>query len=107
MGKIWLSVKFWALTNVVLKVFDVLSTWYVVTQNNISLEGNPLMRNAMSFYGLEPTLAMAFAAHLLIVYLWYRKRANNYKSALKLLIFTAVLLLVVCINNGIVMLLLL
>jgi hypothetical protein len=100
---------------------DALTTWMVLGVEGLDREANPIMRDAIAFYGLEPVLVMRVVVGVLLVWLlarvslrgyvffrmprehprrwlrrgdrWYRARARSY--AVMLVVATAVTWLVV------------
>lgn len=100
---------------------DALTTWVVLDVGGLHREANPVMREAIAFYGLEPVLAMRVVVGVLLVWLlarvslrgyiffrlprehsrrwlrrgdrWYRARARSY--AVMLVVATAVTWLIV------------
>lgn len=57
---------------------DALTTWLVLDADGMTREANPLMREAMAFYGLEPVLVMRVAVGMLLVWLLARVSLRGY-----------------------------
>lgn len=57
---------------------DALTTWFVLGIEGMAREANPVMRDAMAFYGLEPVLAMRVAVGVLLVWLLARVSLRGY-----------------------------
>lgn len=57
---------------------DALTTWFVLGADGMAREANPIMRDAMVFYGLEPVLVMRVAVGVLLVWLLARVSLRGY-----------------------------
>lgn len=56
---------------------DAVTTWLALG-GGLAREGNPLMRDAMAFYGLEPVLVMRVVVGVLVVWLLARVSLRGY-----------------------------
>lgn len=59
-------------------VGDALTTWFVLAADGMTREANPVMREAMAFYGLEAVLVMRVAVGVLLVWLLARVSLRGY-----------------------------
>lgn len=57
---------------------DALTTWFVLDADGVTREANPVMREAMAFYGLEAVLVMRVAVGVLLVWLLARVSLRGY-----------------------------
>lgn len=57
---------------------DAVTTWLVLNADGLHREANPVMRDAMAFYGLEPVLAMRVVVGVLLVWLLARVSLRGY-----------------------------
>lgn len=57
---------------------DALTTWVVLDADGFAREANPIMRDAMAFYGLEPVLVMRVVVGMLLVWLLARVSLRGY-----------------------------
>ena len=57
---------------------DAATTWIVLDADGLSREANPIMRDAMIFYGLEPVLVMRVVVGVLLVWLLARVSLRGY-----------------------------
>ncbi len=57
---------------------DALTTWFVLDADGMTREANPIMREAMAFYGLETVLVMRVAVGVLLVWLLARVSLRGY-----------------------------
>jgi ABC-type spermidine/putrescine transport system permease subunit II len=59
-------------------IADALTTWWALDGSGLAAEGNPLMRDAMGFYGLVPVLVMRVIVGVLLVWLLARVSLRGY-----------------------------
>lgn len=57
---------------------DAVTTWLALRGTDLAHEGNPLMRDAMAFYGLEPVLVMRVVVGVAVVWLLARVSLRGY-----------------------------
>lgn len=80
------------ITNILLKALDLLTTAYAIENAGISVEVNPLMRFLIENLGGFSYLINMFV-FLIANLMLYKKKST------KVLVFVAVLMFLVCINN--------
>ena len=67
--------KKWALANIILKMLDMLTTYYCVAKHGLRVESNPIVRWVFEQIGLDAGSIVVFAFFSFMIYILYQRNA--------------------------------
>ena len=77
--------KIWIIS-LICKFFDVATTYYFITKQGVSFEGNPIVRWSIGQLGLESALIINYLLFAIIAYTFYKSKAKKGLLAIAIVI---------------------